>query len=155
MYAVITTGGKQYRVQPGDFVQIEKLEGEVGTQVKFDQVLFINNPEKEGTLLVGAPYLSNASVEGEIVGQGRDKKILIIKKKRRKGYRRTQGHRQFQTQFLVTTVDNGAGEKATLSAADKTKKLSTFHTNLKEKGAPHSKKAPVKKVKKDTTAKKD
>jgi hypothetical protein len=83
---------------------------------------------------VGKPYLSGAAVQAEIVGQGRDEKILIIKMKRRKQYRRTQGHRQYQTQLLVTGVDNGAGEKLALSDADKQAKLSKFHTQLKPKG---------------------
>jgi large subunit ribosomal protein L21 len=139
MYAVIQTGGKQYRVQPGDIVQIEKLDGEVGASVKFDQVLFSSNANAQGDtetpkVQIGKPLLSGANVTGEIVGQGRDEKVTIVKMKRRKQYRRVQGHRQFQTQVLVTGVDNGAGDKATLSAQDKEARLTKFRTNLTPKG---------------------
>jgi large subunit ribosomal protein L21 len=135
MHAVIESGGKQYRVQPGDIIQLEKLEGDVGATVKFDQVLFASKMTGENSQIwLGKPLLAGASVQAEIVGQGRDEKILIIKMKRRKQYRRTQGHRQYQTQILVTGVDNGSGEKLTLSDADKKAKLSTFHTMLKPKG---------------------
>jgi large subunit ribosomal protein L21 len=135
MYAVIESGGKQYRVQPGDIIQVEKLEGDVGAAVKFDQILFASKAAGDNAQVwLGKPYLSGASVQAEIVGQGRDEKILIIKMKRRKQYRRTQGHRQYQTQILVTAVDNGAGEKLNLSDSDKETKLSKFHTQLKPKG---------------------
>jgi large subunit ribosomal protein L21 len=138
MYAVIETGGKQYRVQPGDIIQVEKLEGDVGSAIKFDQILVASkagdSAEAASKVWLGKPYLSGASVQAEIVGQGRDEKILIIKMKRRKQYRRTQGHRQYQTQLLVTAVDTGAGEKANLSDSDKKAKLDKFHTQLKPKG---------------------
>ena len=139
MYAVIQTGGKQYRVQPGDILQIEKLEGVVGAAVKFDEVLFASSGSAIGAddaakVWIGKPLLSGASVEAEVVGQGRGEKILIIKMKRRKQYRRTQGHRQELTQVLVTSVGNGAGDTATLSASDKEAKLGKFYTQLKPKG---------------------
>jgi large subunit ribosomal protein L21 len=139
MYAVIESGGKQYRVQPGDIIQVEKLEGDVGAAVKFDNILFASKAAGDNAQIwLGKPYLSGASVQAEIVGQGRDEKILIIKMKRRKQYRRTQGHRQYQTQILVTAVDNGAGEKLNLSASDKETKLGKFHTQLKPKGLPRT-----------------
>jgi large subunit ribosomal protein L21 len=135
MYAVIESGGKQYRVQPGDIVQVEKLEGDVGSAIKFDQILFASKAAAENAQVwIGKPYLTGASVQAEIVGQGRDEKILIIKMKRRKQYRRTQGHRQYQTQLLITAVDTGAGDKLALSDSDKTAKLSKFHTQLTPKG---------------------
>lgn len=132
MYAVIETGGKQYRVQPGDFVQIEKLEGQEGAAVKFEQVLFAS--KGDATVWIGKPYLSGALVQGEIVGQGRGDKIIITKMKRRKQYRRNQGHRQEYTQVLVTTVDNGAGEKANLADDQKKQKLAGFQSHLKPRG---------------------
>ncbi|MBL7713821.1 MAG: 50S ribosomal protein L21 [Bdellovibrionales bacterium] len=139
MYAVIETGGKQYRVQPGDILQVEKLEGDVGSAVKFDKILFASKPGAENsTIFVGKPLLSGASVGAEIVGQGRGDKILIIKMKRRKQYRRTQGHRQFYTQVLVTSVDNGSGEKLALSDADKKTKLDSFISYLAPKGLAHT-----------------
>ena len=134
MYAVIATGGKQYRVQPGDILEVEKLEGDVGSSVKFDQVLFASKGGEAGQIWLGKPTLSGASVQAEIVGQGRGEKIVIVKMKRRKQYRRTQGHRQWLTQLLVTGVDSGAGEKASLSSEDKQKKMSTFRTSLTPKG---------------------
>lgn len=135
MYAVIQTGGKQYRVQPGDIVQVEKLDGEVGASVKFDQVLFSSNANAESPkVTIGKPLLSGASVTGEIVGQGRGEKVTIVKMKRRKQYRRTQGHRQFLTQVLVTAVDNGAGDTANLGAQEKQARLAKFQSHLAPKG---------------------
>ena len=135
MYAVIETGGKQYRVQTGDIFQVEKLEGEAGTSLKFDQVLFWSKTESDTPQVVlGKPYISGATVQAEVVGQGRGDKILIIKMKRRKQYRRTQGHRQEYTQLIVTAVDNGSGQKLALSAEDKKQKLSEFQSHLKPKG---------------------
>jgi large subunit ribosomal protein L21 len=135
MYAVIQSGGKQYRVQPGDVLQVEKLEGEVGSSVDFNQVLMVSRPGAEQSQVwLGKPTLAGAKVSGEIVGQGRGDKILIIKMKRRKQYRRTQGHRQNYTQLLVTSVSNGSGEALALSDADKKVKLDGFHTGLKPKG---------------------
>lgn len=139
MYAVIQTGGKQYRVQPGDIVQIEQLEGDVGSSVKFSNVLLLGKPSAESTQIwLGKPLLNGATVDGEIVGQGRGDKIVIVKMKRRKQYRRTQGHRQYLTQVLVTGLSNGAGETATLSAADKTAKLAKFQSHLAPKGPAFS-----------------
>lgn len=134
-YAVVETGGKQYRVQAGDIFQVEKLEGEVGSSLKLDRVLFAAKPNGESSQIwLGKPVLSGASVQAEIVGQGRGEKILIVKMKRRKQYRRTQGHRQFYTQLLVTSVDNGAGEKMTLDDAAKKEKLAKFQSHLTPKG---------------------
>jgi len=139
MYAVIESGGKQHRVQPGDIVQIEKLEGNVGSSVKFDQVLFLsqNNPDN-AQVWIGKPYVSGANVEAEIVGQGRGEKLLLVKMKRRKQYRRTQGHRQEYTQVLVTSVDNGAGAKNALNDGDKKARMAKFQSHLKKKGLAHT-----------------
>ena len=139
MYAVIQTGGKQYRVQPGDVVQVEKLEGEVGSPVKFNEILFAAKANGENAQIwLGKPLLSGATVETEIVGQGRGDKIVIVKMKRRKQYRRTQGHRQFYTQLLVTSVSNGAGETVNLSGEDKKTRMSKFQSHLAPKGNPFS-----------------
>lgn len=153
MYAVIESGGKQYRVQPGDFVQIEKLEGDVGSSVNFDQVLFYSKGDLENAqVILGKPYLKGASVQGEIAGQGRGEKILIIKMKRRKQYRRTQGHRQEYTQVLITGLNNGADVNFTLSSEDKTAKLSKFQSHLKAKGEAFT--APILGSRKRLAAKK-
>jgi large subunit ribosomal protein L21 len=101
-YAVIRTGGKQYRVSEGDVVKIEKLTGEVGAKITMDDVLFVGG---EGDVKIGAPLVTNAKVIGEIVGQDRAKKIMVFKKKRRKGYMRRQGHRQYQTALKITAID--------------------------------------------------
>ncbi|MGZ3687566.1 MAG: 50S ribosomal protein L21 [Bdellovibrionota bacterium] len=139
MYAVIESGGKQYRVQPGDIVQIEKLAGDVGSKVKFDSVLFAAKSTAENSQIwMGKPVLSGASVDGEIVGQGRGEKLMLVKMKRRKQYRRTQGHRQEYTQVLVTNVDNGSGEKLALNDADKQARLTKFQSHLKPRGLAYT-----------------
>ncbi len=104
-YAVIQTGGKQYRVAPGDVITIEKLEGEPGSELSFDEVLLTS---QDGSVQIGSPTLAGASVTGEIVGQGRAKKILVFKKKRRKKYRKRQGHRQYETRVRVSEIRMGA-----------------------------------------------
>lgn len=152
MYAVIETGGKQYRVQPGDVIQVEKLDGELGKSLKFDQILFVSKPNGETSQIwIGKPYLSGASVTTEIVGQGRGKKVLIVKMKRRKQYRRTKGHRQELTQLLVTSLDSGAGDRIELSAEDKKTKITKFQSHLKPRGS--RKKITVKAATPKTTAK--
>jgi large subunit ribosomal protein L21 len=99
MYAVVATGGKQYKVQEGEVLRVEKLGGEVGAAVSFDQVLMISNGE---TVQVGSPVLEGIAVRGHIVEQGKTKKILVFKYKRRKRYRRMRGHRQ---QFTAIQID--------------------------------------------------
>ncbi|HMT15370.1 MAG TPA: 50S ribosomal protein L21, partial [Aestuariivirga sp.] len=91
MYAVIKTGGKQYRVAANDKILIEKLAGEAGDQVTFGEVLLVANG---GTVDVGAPFVSGATVVGEIAAQERGPRVIIFKKRRRKHYRRRNGHRQ-------------------------------------------------------------
>ena len=100
-YAVIRTGGKQYRVEPGDVIRVESLEGDVGAGVRFDEVLLRST---DSGLAVGSPLVAGASVEGRIVGQGKARKILVYKKKRRKNYRRRAGHRQVVTTVQVVSV---------------------------------------------------
>ena len=100
MYAVVSSGGKQYRVEQGETLRVEKLSGEVGTSVSFDDVLLFSNGED---VQVGQPILDNVKVTGHIVEQGKAKKILVFKYKRRKRYRRKQGHRQ---QFTAVKIDS-------------------------------------------------
>jgi len=104
-YAVIRTGGKQYRVAPGDIIRVEKLTGEPGAEVQFTDVLMASD---EGAVRLGAPLLSGVRVTAQVVEQGRKKKILVFKKKRRKNYRRHQGHRQYFTAVRVTGIEMGA-----------------------------------------------
>ena len=135
MYAVIQTGGKQYRVQPGDLISVEKLAGDIGAKLKMDQVLFAAKPSAENSQIwLGKPLLAGAAVDVQIVDQGRGDKELIVKMKRRKGYRRVQGHRQELTSILVVGVNNGAGESSALSATELTAILAKFQRSLKPKG---------------------
>ena len=101
-YAVIRTGGKQYRVSEGDVVKIEKLAGEVGETITVGDVLFIGD---NGEVKIGLPLVANARVTGEIVSQAKAKKVLVFKKKRRKSYSRQRGHRQNQTILKITGIE--------------------------------------------------
>lgn len=103
MYAIMQSGGKQHTVKVGDFVELEKLEGEIGAKVTFDTVYAVG--EEGGKLNVGTPVVAGAAVEGEIVDQFRGKKIIVFKMKRRKSYRRTQGHRQSLTRVKITAIN--------------------------------------------------
>ncbi|MFI5302815.1 MAG: 50S ribosomal protein L21 [Polyangiales bacterium] len=100
MFAVIQTGGKQYRVSQGDKLKVEKLVGDVGSKITFDKVLLIAGD----SVKVGAPLIAGAKVEAEIVTQGRGPKIIVFKFKRRKNYRRKNGHRQPFTEVKVTGI---------------------------------------------------
>lgn len=99
-YAVIRTGGKQYRVEPGTLLRVERLEGEAGTAVEFTEVLLTGGD----AIKVGTPLVDGAIVRAQIVEQGRARKVLIFKKKRRKNYRRRRGHRQSITTVRVTEI---------------------------------------------------
>ncbi len=101
MYAVIRTGGKQYKVAEGDVIKVEKLAGAAGDAVTFDQVLALGD---DGGLRVGTPVLDGASVSAELLEQTRGEKIIVFKKKRRKNYRRKRGHRQYLTVLRVTDI---------------------------------------------------
>lgn len=100
MYAVIKTGGKQYKVSEGEFLKVEKLEGVIGDTVEFAEVLMIGG---ENTV-VGAPLVAGAKVTARISVQGKDKKVLIFKSKRRKGTRKLRGHRQFKTVLKIEKI---------------------------------------------------
>ncbi|RMF25530.1 MAG: 50S ribosomal protein L21 [Deltaproteobacteria bacterium] len=100
-YAVIKTGGKQYRVEPGTMLTVEKLDGNPGDRVEFAEVLLRGDG---GKIEVGKPLIEGARVEGVIVRQDRGPRILVYKKKRRKNYRRRQGHRQWETTVRVTEI---------------------------------------------------
>lgn len=100
MYAIIQTGGKQYRVSEGDKIQIEKVEVEAGKSFDISEVLFVGGDKT----VIGKPLVEGASVTVEVKRQMRDKKIRVFKKKRRKGYRKTQGHRQYLTEVIVKKI---------------------------------------------------
>jgi large subunit ribosomal protein L21 len=101
MYAVIKTGGKQYRVSEGDTLQVEKLPGKPGDEISFDEVLLLGGGESHH---VGTPTVNGANVKAQIVAQDRAKKIIVFKMRRRKNYRRKQGHRQPYTQVKITGI---------------------------------------------------
>jgi len=103
-YAVIRTGGKQYRVTPGSVLRVERLAGDVGASVEFAEVLLAGSDDADAPVRIGRPLVEGAVVRGEIVAQGRDRKVLIFKKKRRKNYRRRRGHRQSITTVRVTEI---------------------------------------------------
>ncbi|MBI5193870.1 MAG: 50S ribosomal protein L21 [Nitrospirae bacterium] len=101
MYAIIETGGKQQRVSQGDIISVERITGDPGASVEFDKVLVVGNGEG---LNVGKPYVENAKVVASIIAQERARKVIIFKKKRRKNYRRTKGHRQYYTKLKIQEV---------------------------------------------------
>jgi len=101
MYAIIETGGKQYRVAPGETLEIEALEGKVGDTVSLSRVLMLQG---EMGPRIGNPVISGAVVKAEVVAQGRDRKVVVFKKMRRKNYRRTKGHRQDFTRLKITEI---------------------------------------------------
>lgn len=101
MYAIVETGGKQQRVSVGDIISVEKIQGEPGASVELDKVLAMGSGEE---IVVGSPYVENAKVIASIVSQDRARKVMIFKKKRRKNYRRTKGHRQYLTRLKIVEV---------------------------------------------------
>jgi large subunit ribosomal protein L21 len=114
MYAVIKTGGKQYRVAANDKILIEKLDGAAGDQVNFTEVLMVSNG---GTVDIGAPFLSGATVVGEIEKQARGPHLIIFKKRRRKHYRRRNGHRQDLTSVTITEILTGGAKPSARAKA--------------------------------------
>jgi large subunit ribosomal protein L21 len=103
MYAVIETGGKQYRVAPGDVIEIEKLDASEGAEVALERVLMVADGEQ---VKIGTPMLTGAKVTAKVKSQGRAEKVRIFKLRRRKNYRRTQGHRQYYTQIEIIGINS-------------------------------------------------
>jgi large subunit ribosomal protein L21 len=102
VFAIIQAGGRQIRVNPGAVVTVDRVDAEVGKEITFDQVLFL---EKDGgEMLAGAPFVANARVVGVVDGEARGPKIRVFKKKRRKGFRKTRGHRSTYTRIRVTDI---------------------------------------------------
>lgn len=147
MYAVIKTGGKQYRVQPGDVIVVEKLAGDAGSDVTLGEVLMLGG-DKGVTL--GAPLIDGASVAATLVETRKGEKIKIFKKIRRQGYRRTGGHRQMETVLRITGIE-GAGEKASWDG--ETSLMTKAEMNLRARGlAPRVEEVEAKPVKAKTPA---
>ena len=102
MYAIIQAGGRQVKVAPGAIVQVDGTTGDAGAKVSYEQVLFL--AKDGGELLAGAPFVAGAKVLGVIEGEARGPKIRVFKKKRRKGFRKTRGHRAFYTRVRITDI---------------------------------------------------
>jgi large subunit ribosomal protein L21 len=102
MYAILATGGKQYRVQEGDILFVEKLVADVDSQIEFTDVLAVS---KDGKLTVGSPLVEGAKVTASVVKHGKAKKIIVFKYKRKKDYRKKQGHRQPYTQIKIEKIE--------------------------------------------------
>lgn len=101
MYAVIETGGKQYRVSTGDSIYVEKLDAEQDTEVVLDKILLVS---KDGEIQVGKPYVEGAKVVAKVAKQGKQKKLIVFKYKAKKNYRRKQGHRQPYTKLVIESI---------------------------------------------------
>jgi len=159
MYAIIRTGGKQYRVEPGDTLRVEKLEQNLGDEIQLTEVLAVGGDKT----FLGEPTVKDAAVTAVVVRQSRAPKILIFKKKRRQGYRKMQGHRQFFTELFIKTISGPEGEaKADKEAvvSDPAKKAKEVAKTREAKKAirkdksSEPKKAAKKKTAKKKTAKK-
>ena len=138
MYAVIKTGGKQYRVQPGDVIVVEKLDGEAGASVSLGDVLMLGGDKG---ITLGAPLIAGAAVAATLVETRKGEKIKIFKKTRRQGYRRTNGHRQMESVLRITGID-GAGEKAKWDG--ETSLMTKAEMNLRARGlAPRTEETEV------------
>ena len=109
MYAIVETGGKQYQVEEGRYLDVELLEGEKDTKLVFDKVVMVVNGKKSK---VGQPYVKNASAEGTIMLQGKAKKIIVFKQRPKKGYRKKQGHRQGFTRVMISKIRTSAKKAA-------------------------------------------
>jgi large subunit ribosomal protein L21 len=134
MYAVVNSGGKQYKIQQGQILRVEKISGDVGNPVTFDRVLMFSDGEN---ISVGQPALEDVAVEGHIVEQGKAKKIIVFKYKRRKRYRRTRGHRQEFTAVLIDSIK----PKAKKSSETKDEPEAEAKKPETEKAAPEKEEA--------------
>ena len=143
MYAIIETGGKQYRVRTGDTIDVERLEGETGQQVSFEKVLFVGDQEQT---YWGTPIVDRARVTGTIAEQGKQNKVVVFKFKRRKMYRRKQGHRQLFTRIKIDQIE--------LVSQDKSSQKTKIETDGKSKGKVTRKKIEKKAAVKKGTVKK-
>ncbi|MEZ5873576.1 MAG: 50S ribosomal protein L21 [Hyphomicrobiales bacterium] len=138
MFAVIRTGGKQYRVAPNDIIEIEKIAGEPGDIIQLGEVILLGG---DGGPKTGKPTVEGASVAAEVIEQKRDDKIIVFKKKRRQGYRRTKGHRQMLTALRITEIlTDGKKPSKTAAAKPQPKKAD----EAKPAAKPEAKKAEAK-----------
>jgi len=143
MFAVIRTGGKQYRVAPDDIIEIEKIAGQPGDVVVLGEVLLLGG---DGAPKTGSPSISGASVAAEVLEQKRDDKIIVFKKKRRQGYRRTRGHRQALTALRITEILTDGKKPSKAAAKPAPKKTETKAPAKKAEAKTAETKAPAKKA---------
>lgn len=141
MYAVIKTGGKQYKVAKDDVITVEKLAGEPGSSIDIGDVLLVGDEKEQ---VVGAPTVEGATVAAEVVEQKRDAKIIVFKKKRRKNYRRKNGHRQEVTVLRITDILTGGKKKAAAKKKPAAKKPAAKKADDKPKveAKPAAEEAP-------------
>lgn len=143
MYAIFESGGKQHRAEPGQRLALEKLTAPVGGKVVFDRVLLVRDPDS-GDCRIGAPYVEGAEVTASVVAQYRDPKVVVFKRKRRKGYRRKRGHRQHRTQVQVDAIRSSseslAGAVPTVTEAPPTEEPSAEEA---EAGASSESESPA------------
>lgn len=114
MYAIVETGGKQYQVEEGRYVDVELLEGEKDSKIVFDKIVMVVNGKKSK---VGQPYVTGASAEGKIVLHGKSKKVIVYKQRPKKGYRKKQGHRQGYTRVMISKIRTTAKKAAAEESA--------------------------------------
>ena len=150
MFAVVKTGGKQYRVSSGDVIKVEKLDCQAGETIQLSDVLMVGD---EKGVKVGTPMLEGTVVNAEVLDQIRDDKIIIFKKKRRQGYRRRNGHRQYLTVLRISDI-GGAKKAAPKKAAAKADAGEATKAAPAKKAAPKAKAAPAKKAAAKPAAKK-
>jgi large subunit ribosomal protein L21 len=149
MYAVVNSGGKQYKVQQGQVLRIEKIPGDVGNPVTFDRVLMFSDGEN---ISIGQPSLEDIAVEGHIVEQGKAKKIIVFKYKRRKRYRRKAGHRQEFTAVQIDSITPTA-KKATKTKKEPEAEVKKPEAKRAEPKEEAKKAAPEKEAPKQTKSK--
>ena len=152
MYAVFRSGGKQYRAAKGDVLRVEKIDGEEGATVEFDEVLLVGEGKD---VKVGSPLLAGSTVSGKVLRQGKSRKVSVVKFKRRQNYLRQGSHRQFFTEVEITGI-TGAGAKKAAPAKEEAAEKPAEKKVAKKKAAkkPAAKKKAAKKVAKKAAAKK-
>jgi large subunit ribosomal protein L21 len=138
MFAVIKTGGKQYRVSADDVFKVERLDAEEGAQVEFTNVLMVGNGAE---VTIGAPEVDGATVVAEVVEQGRGRKVIAFKKRRRQNSRRKRGHRQYETTVRITEILTGGAKPSKKAAAKPAAKKETAPKKAETKAAPAKKEA--------------
>ena len=145
MIAIFKTGGKQYIAQPGQILKVEKIKGKKGDNLSFNHILAISDG-KENT--IGTPLVKGALIEAKILDQIRDKKIIVFKKKKRKNYRLTQGHRQYLTVLKIETIlkDSKKSTAKSIKQPKKTKSADKIQTNDTKKVNTKEEKKPIDKI---------